>query len=122
MSQGLLDPKSLEMIQNRNTLDEVVMAPSYILKDTWQIDDFCNFGHFLGLSLTNLLEKSDTDNDDDDGEGDESIHESLPYDQDLINYINENGIEADANWNKRLFRADWNLTEDNIQNELDRND
>ena len=35
MSQGLLDPKSLEMIQNRHTLDEVVMTPSYILRDTW---------------------------------------------------------------------------------------
>jgi len=36
MSQGLLDPKTLEMIQNRTTLDEVVFAPSYILREAWQ--------------------------------------------------------------------------------------
>ena len=35
MSQGLLDPKALEMIQNRTTLDEVVLAPSYILREAW---------------------------------------------------------------------------------------
>lgn len=35
MSQGLLDPKTLEQIQNKRVLDEVNMAPSYILKETW---------------------------------------------------------------------------------------
>lgn len=38
MSQGLLDPKTLEMVQNRTTLDEVVLAPSYILKEAWTLD------------------------------------------------------------------------------------
>ena len=76
MSQGLLDPKSLEMIQNRHTLDEVVMAPSYILRDTWKFEDYCSFGHFMGLSLSNLLE---TENKE---ESQSAL--ALPYDQNLI--------------------------------------
>ena len=44
------------MIQNKNTLDEVVLTPSYILKDTWNLEQQRSFGHFLGLSLSNLLE------------------------------------------------------------------
>ena len=61
MSQGLLDSKTLEMIQNRRTIDEVVMAPSYILRDTWQQDESHSFGHFLGLSLSNLLERDNSE-------------------------------------------------------------
>ena len=45
------------MIQNRRTLDEVVMTPSYILREAWQLGDSRSFGHFLGLSLSKLLEK-----------------------------------------------------------------
>ena len=55
MSQGLLDPQMLEQIQNKNTLDEVMLSPSYLIKEIWEIPDF-NFSHFLGLSLSNLLE------------------------------------------------------------------
>ena len=55
MSQGLLDPQMLEQIQNKNTLDEVMLSPSYLIKEMWEIPDF-NFSHFLGLSLSNLLE------------------------------------------------------------------
>lgn len=35
------------------------MAPSYILKDVWQLSDLSSFGHFLGLSLNNLIEQED---------------------------------------------------------------
>mmetsp|Transcript_38257 Transcript_38257/g.50174 ORF Transcript_38257/g.50174 Transcript_38257/m.50174 type:complete len:92 (+) Transcript_38257:943-1218(+) len=57
MSQGLLDPKTLEMIQNRTTLDEVVFAPSYILREAWQQGESTqSFSNFVGLSLSNLLE------------------------------------------------------------------
>ena len=38
MSQGLLDTKVLEMMQNSTTLDEVVMAPSYLLREAWTLD------------------------------------------------------------------------------------
>ena len=63
MSQGLLDPRTLEMIQNRSTLDEVVMAPSYILREAWQkghptwnSQTALSFSQFLSLSLSNLIE------------------------------------------------------------------
>jgi len=99
---------TLEMIQNRRTLDEVVMAPSYILREAWQLDDSRSFGHFLGLSLSNLLES------------DNQEKASLSCDQKLAQFMKEIKIEADAE--KPNCRADWNLTNVNIQNELDRND
>jgi hypothetical protein len=55
MAQGILDPKMLEQIQNKNVLDEVMLSPSYLIKEVWEIPDF-NFSHFLGLALSNLLE------------------------------------------------------------------
>ena len=91
------------------------MTPSYILRDTWQFQDYCSFGHFLGLSLSNLL----------DSEGEKETQTSssaLPYDQDLIQFLQQNQIGADPSVRSMQCRADWNLTEDNIQNELDRND
>jgi len=45
------------MVQNRRTLDGVIMAPSFILREAWQLGDSRSFGHFLGLSLSKLLEK-----------------------------------------------------------------
>ena len=35
------------------------MAPSYILKDVWQLGEANSFGNFLGLSLNNLVELED---------------------------------------------------------------
>ena len=58
MSQGLLDAKLLEMVQNTRTLDDVVLAPSFILKEAWSQPETHSFGRFLGLSLGNLLERA----------------------------------------------------------------
>ena len=34
-SQGLLDTRSLERIQNKCTIDEVILTPSFIMKEVW---------------------------------------------------------------------------------------
>ena len=109
MSQGLLDPKTLELVQNRRCLDEVLLTPSYLLREAWELSDRSSrFSHFLGLSLSNLLEH------------DSSRKGSLALDENLIAYLTANSIESDVT--QRHCRGDWNLTDDNIRNELDRND
>lgn len=106
MSQGLLDPKTLELVQNRRCLDEVLLTPSYLLREL--NDSSSRFSHFLGLSLSNLLEHES------------SRKGSLALDESLIAYLTANSIEADVT--QMHCRGDWNLTDDNIRNELDRND
>ena len=106
MSQGLLDPKTLELVQNRRCLDEVLLTPSYLLREL--NDSSSRLSHFLGLSLSNLLEHES------------SRKGSLALDESLIAYLTANSIEADVT--QMHCRGDWNLTDDNIRNELDRND
>ena len=36
-------------------LDEVIMTPSYLIKDVWDTKS-CDFIHFMKLTLSNLLE------------------------------------------------------------------
>ena len=109
MSQGLLDPKTLELVQNRRCLDEVLLTPSYLLREAWELQDRASrSSHFLGLSLSNLLEH------------DSERSGSLPLDQRLVDYLKANAIDADVT--QSHYRGDWNLTDDNIRNELDRND
>ena len=79
-------------------MDEVIMAPSYILKDVWQLDESSNFGHFLGLSLNNLIEHDDQD-----------TRNNLMANNELQTYLKANRIEAAIG--KKRCRADWNLTD-----------
>lgn len=37
LSQGLLDVRMLELIQNKETFDDIVIAPSYLIKEAWNI-------------------------------------------------------------------------------------
>ena len=66
MSQGLLDARMLELIANCSTMDEVVLAPSFLIKELWQItptkdESSRHFGHFFGLALSNLFERGKDD-------------------------------------------------------------
>ena len=111
MSQGLLDPKTLEMIQNRASLDEVAITPSYILREVWQKEswnhntnrDF-HFVEFLFQSLTNLIEQQNKESG------------KIPIDEELEHYLRNYAFEAGN------FHTDWNLTDSNIEQELDRGD
>ena len=105
MAQGLLDPKMLEQIQNRHVLDEVMLSPSYLIKEVWEIQN-CNFSHFLGLSLSNLLEL--------EGKEKEAMNTSLQE------FINKTLKPKSVDYLKRNSRSDWHITDQNIQSEMDR--
>ena len=57
MSQGLINPQLLELVSAKNqTVQDIVLAPSFFIKEAWEIDDY---RHFLGVAIANLLEKND---------------------------------------------------------------
>lgn len=63
-SQGLLDASMLEMLANGNKVGEIVLAPSFLIKDLWEVssnpdDALHNFNTFFRLSQANLSEQGD---------------------------------------------------------------
>ena len=123
MSQGLLDPKALEMIACRRSLDEVVLAPSYILREAWQLDEKHSFAHFLGLSLSNLLGGGfASDRTSTSASQTATTSPPLQLDQALLEYLQSHHLEGQIDVGHRHCRADWNLTDENINEELDRSD
>lgn len=92
----MLDPNKLELIQNRHLLDDVIIAPSYTLKDVWETQATGasnNFAQFMSLGLSNLLEF-----DLQDGKQlPEGLHTRLVQ-----------------NLQKGYARSDWLITNENI--------
>jgi hypothetical protein len=93
----------LEMMQNSTTLDEVAMAPSYILREAWTLDQSGarSFGHFLGLALSNLLENDNSE-----------LRTNLSNDANFSAWLRDNRMDLDAS--RMHCRSDWNLTDSNI--------
>ena len=98
MAQGLLDPKMLEQIQNTQVLDEVIITPSYLIKDVWDVQT-CNYSHFMKLTLSNLLEL--------DGKDKNNMNSGL---QDFI----DKGLKFKSDSLKRNWVSDWLITEANV--------
>ena len=96
----------LEQIQNRQVLDEVMLSPSYLIKEVWEIQN-SNFSHFLGLTLSNLLELEGKDKGTD-------------MNPNLNEWIGKTLKERKAECMKRNSRSDWLITETNIESEMDR--
>lgn len=63
LSQGLLNSRMLELISSSNRLGDIVVAPSFLIKDMWdgipQSDQTRNFNFFFGLAMTNLGEPTE---------------------------------------------------------------
>lgn len=64
MSQGMLDARMLELIANEEKVGEIVIAPSFLIKELWDAptksdNGTYNFNHFYSLSLDNLSEVAD---------------------------------------------------------------
>lgn len=56
LSLGLLDHKLLEHLIRGDYSDDFVLAPSYLVRETWQIAEFRDF---LSICLSNLLHKTE---------------------------------------------------------------
>lgn len=115
LSQGLLDPSALEQIQSKRVLNDVNMAPSYILKETWQQANAANsLCRFVAISVSNLIEQGERD--------------ARALDNHMRDFLTHNQIDSSVfgaiqgEIQARQGRNDWNLSEQNIQAELDRND
>jgi len=66
MSQGLINPQLLELVSmKQQTVTEIVLAPSYFIKEAWELPDY---RHFLGVAISNLLENGDPCIQDDQSE------------------------------------------------------
>ena len=94
----------LEQIQNTNVLDEVILTPSYLIKDVWDVQT-CDFSHFMKLTLSNLLELEGKDKKEMNQNLQEFINKSLQFKNDSL---------------KRNCKSEWYVTEKNVQSELDR--
>jgi hypothetical protein len=59
----MLDARMLELIANDDRVGEIVIAPSFLIKELWDSsaasDDGTNFNHFYSLSMNNLREAVD---------------------------------------------------------------
>lgn len=63
-SQGLLDASMLELLANGNKVGEIVLAPSFLIKDLWELpaapdNTLHNFNTFFALAQANLSDQSD---------------------------------------------------------------
>ena len=57
MSQGLLNPQILELASaSKCSVQEIVVAPSYLMKDAWEFDQY---KELFGIAMSNLLENAD---------------------------------------------------------------
>lgn len=102
----------LELIANCNTMDEVVLAPSFLIKELWEIDPTKGeissnkdessryFGHFFGLALSNLFELAKDD-------AAEKWKQSL---KPFITYLDEKFLLHDAL--KSHCTSNWNVSQD----------
>lgn len=87
----------LELAQNSETLTDICLTPSYLLKETFEISD-SNMSKFMGLSLAYLREQNP--------------------EASLEKYVTMLGAEGHVYGTQS--RDDWNISDKNIQNELDR--
>ena len=61
MSQANLDSRILELVANEDKVGDIVLAPSFLIKELWDDplasdESVRNFHHFYNLSLANLSE------------------------------------------------------------------
>jgi Temperature dependent protein affecting M2 dsRNA replication len=92
LSIGLLDCQLIEHAISENYSDDFILAPSYLVRDAWQIPEF---KEFWAISVSNLLDRTERD-------------------QHAL-------FKATVDTNFKLpEKAEWNITKKNIEDEESR--
>ena len=102
----------LKLVANCSTMDEVVLAPSFLIKELWEIaptkdETSRHFGHFFGLALSNLFERNKYDSQWD--------KTNSPGKTKFKEYMQANYLFNDATISHCSDK--WNISNENIENE-----
>lgn len=90
---GILDAQLIEQAVHEDYQDQMVLAPSYLVREAWEIPEF---REFWAIAVSNLLDKSERD--------EHSLYKKM----------------VDASF-KLPEKAEWNITNENINKEKERN-
>lgn len=117
MSRGILNPNIMETIPNQQVLQSVMLAPSIILTEAWESQEFKSFYTSI---FNNLFE--DTADERKLLNGQTALSATSTPDQPpppLIHLTECFGYRSE-NWSAEKYHYRWNITENEIEDELDK--
>lgn len=110
MSRGILNPNILETIPNVQVLQSVMLAPSAILSEAWETEEFKNFYTSI---FNNLFE--------DTPEEREILAEIATSEYSHLKHLPQHFAYNQSKWESgKRYHYRWNITEEEIQDEMDR--
>lgn len=110
MSRGILNPNILETIPNVQVLQSVMLAPSAILSEAWETEEFKNFYTSI---FNNLFE--------DTPEERQILAEIATTENSQLKHLPQYFAYNESKWEScKRYHYRWNITEEEIQDEMDR--
>ena len=114
MSRGILNPNIMETIPNQQVLQSVMLAPSIILTEAWESQEFKSF--YINI-FNNLFE--DTSDERNLLAAQTTTSASLDQSPPLLHLTECFGYRSE-NWTAQKYHYKWNITENEIEDELDK--
>jgi hypothetical protein len=120
MSRGILNPNIMETIPNEQVLQSVMLAPSIILTEAWESQEFKSFYTSI---FNNLFE--DTAEEKKSLEIQTTVpiqHSSTHSGSDIapLSHLPECFGYGPEKWNAEKYHYRWNITREEVEEELDR--